>query len=341
MKLISFIIPVYNTSLYLERCLTNLANYASDNEIIIINDGSTDSSQIIIDKFLAQCPSAISVYQMNAGLSAARNTGLKYSTCEYVCFIDSDDYINSIEFDLVIATLKNSYLNSPDIVVYGRIEEYGKWHVNIPAQLSYQEYQSGQEYFKISIKQGTYRTNVWDKLFKRDFLKSYDLHFVEGLLYEDMYFCLMAFMYSASVVVCPYYPYHYIHYNTTSITKQIRPKDLDVLKFVHMTYDFINKGNFTLNTQSQEFQLLIFNWVSSCLMNKYAYLSLYNQDALKIFRIVLKNDVFMNSVKYCNNHSVGLRQKVFSILLIYAPLCYKIVLHFSLKIKKLKLRYFK
>lgn len=339
-KKISLVVPVYNVSGYLRRCLNSIEIFLAKNcEIIIVNDGSTDSSQIIIDEFVSKCPSAISIYQSNAGLSAARNKGLKYATGEYICFIDSDDYINPLEFSHVIDSL-NSCSNSPDVIIYGRIEEYEKWSVRVPDQLPFQEYKSGQEYFKAAINEGTYRTNVWDKLFKREFIESYGISFIEGLLYEDMYFCLMSFMYAKSVIIFPYYPYHYIHYNTTSITKQIRLKDLDVLKFVHLAYDFVSRRDFSINIQSKEFQLLIFNWVSSCLMNKYAYRSLYNQNALKIFKETLANDIFMEAVKYCNSNHVGIRQQFFSMLLLYTPFLYKIILNFSLKIKRIKQRYF-
>lgn len=336
MKIISFIIPVYNVETYLFRCLNSIVPYVQveNNEVIIVNDGSTDSSQDIIDNFVSSHPSVISIYQPNAGLSAARNTGLKYATGEYVCFIDSDDFIDSKEFSLLLDALNNDA--SPDIVVYGRVEEYGGWNIKMPRNLSSHLYLNGQDYFKESIVNGTFRTNAWDKLFRRKFIEDYGIRFVEGLLYEDMYFCLMSFMYSKSVLVLPYYPYHYIHYNTSSITSLVRKKDLDVLKYVHLAYDFISSGNFTINTQTKEFQVLIYNWVSSCLMNKYAYLSLRDKEAQEIFKTVISDNLFMSAVAYCSKNSVGVRQKFFSILLLHSHFAYKLMLHMALKMKKLK-----
>ena len=335
MKLVSFIIPVYNVASYVKRCLINLVTYILDNEIIIVNDGSTDSSQTIIDEFVSAYPSVVAIYQSNAGLSAARNIGLKYATGEYICFIDSDDYIDPQEFSHILKFLNNG-IALPDIVIYGRVDEYTGWYMKSPKNLFYCSYPSGQDYFKKAIANGTFRTNAWDKLFRRKFIDDYGLRFVEGLLYEDMYFCLMAFMYSKTVLVLPYYPYHYIHYNTSSITSLIRKKDLDVLKYVHLAYDFISSGNFTINTQTKEFQVLIYNWVSSCLMNKYAYLSLRDKEAQEIFKTVISDNLFMSAVAYCSKNSVGVRQKFFSILLLHSHFAYKLMLHMALKMKKLK-----
>lgn len=332
---ISFIIPVYNVEAYLECCLQSIIHFLSGNEIIIVNDGSTDSSQLIIDEFVSKHPSVIAVYQSNAGLSAARNTGLKYATGEYICFVDSDDYIDFQEFTLVLDALNNSTI-TPDIAIYGRVDEYVGWSIKSPQNLLFKSYSSGQDYFKEAVGNGTLRTNACDKLFRRSFVEDYGLRFVEGLLYEDMFFCLMAFMYSKSVLILPYYPYHYIHYNSSSITKSVRQKDLDVLKFVHLAYNFVRDGNFSLTTNSKEFQVLIFTWVSSCLMNKYAYLSLSNEQAKEIFKAVMADSLFMSAVEYCSKNDVGLRQKFFSILLIHSRFFYKIFLYAALKIRMFK-----
>ena len=336
--LISFVIPVYNVEAYLYRCLKSIEPcIALGYEVIIVNDGSTDASQTTIDEFIKEHPSVITVFQNNSGLSAARNTGLKYAHGTYVWFIDSDDYIDYGQFQHVVKQIEHI---QSDIVVFGRIEEFKGWSVKTPC-LRKQPIMSGQEYFKTSINSGTFRTNVWDKLFSRKLIDNYVLRFDDGLIYEDMYFCLKAFMYADTVSVCPLYPYHYINTNSESITRQIRMKDLDVLKFIHKASDFISNGNFLINNQAKEFQLLIFNWVSSCLMNKYVCLSLHNKQAENIIRSVLADTVFMNAVFYCGKNWVGLRQTLFAKLLLWSPALYKKVLYVALKIQKMKFRYLK
>ena len=93
MTKVSVIVPVYNTENFLERCLNSLVNQTlNDMEIIVVNDGSTDASQEIIDRFANDFPNIIRTYRKkNGGLSSARNYGLDKATGEYIGFIDSDD----------------------------------------------------------------------------------------------------------------------------------------------------------------------------------------------------------------------------------------------------------
>ncbi len=90
---LSFIVPVYNVAPYLRKCVNSLlAQDYEDYEIILVDDGSTDNSPQICDEYAEKGPSIHVIHQANAGLSAARNAGLKAAKGEYVCFVDSDDY---------------------------------------------------------------------------------------------------------------------------------------------------------------------------------------------------------------------------------------------------------
>lgn len=328
---LSIIIPVYNVESYLDRCLNSIQPYIdAGHEIIIVNDGSTDNSQNIIEKFCTKNPKIIYIYQNNAGLGAARNTGLKYATREYVWFIDSDDYVDDF-----IADLNSVITFNPDVIVFGRTENYKDWQISLPKGLYNGRHINGQQYLNRAINDGTFRTNVWDKIFNRELLNKYRLKFVEGLLYEDMYFTLSAFMFAQEVVTISKFPYHYVQYNDGSITKSIRINDLDVLKFIELTEQFISQQKYEFSTNSQEYHKLIFNWVSSCLLNKYSYLSLTNYDAKYIFSETIKHPIFLRSAHYCSTHNVGLRQTIFANLLLKTPTLYKIILHSALKIQQI------
>ena len=90
----SFIVPVYNTSKYLKKCLDSLVKQTfKDFEIIIVNDGSTDNSSNIISKYQDTYRNIKVINQKNQGLSMARNNGVKEANGEYLIFIDSDDYV--------------------------------------------------------------------------------------------------------------------------------------------------------------------------------------------------------------------------------------------------------
>ena len=94
MKLISFVVPCYNSEAYMEKCINSLIPGGDDVEIIIINDGSKDRTGEIADRFASKYPSLIKViHQENAGVSVARNHGIEVSEGEYLVFVDGDDYV--------------------------------------------------------------------------------------------------------------------------------------------------------------------------------------------------------------------------------------------------------
>ena len=96
MKKVSIIVPVYNVEKYLKECLESIANQTihEDIEAIIVNDGSTDNSQHIIEEYVNKYPKVFQSHiKKNGGQGDARNYGIKYATGEYLSFVDSDDVI--------------------------------------------------------------------------------------------------------------------------------------------------------------------------------------------------------------------------------------------------------
>ena len=93
---VSVIVPVYNVEKYIKKCLDSLVNQTlEDIEIVVINDGSPDNSQKIIDKYVKKYPDKVKSYiKQNGGLGSARNYGIEKAMGKYLCFVDSDDYIN-------------------------------------------------------------------------------------------------------------------------------------------------------------------------------------------------------------------------------------------------------
>lgn len=90
---LTFIIPVYNVERYLKKCLDSvLVGNAFTGQVVCVNDGSTDGSAAILEKYAKKYPNVEVITQLNAGLSAARNAGIKAAKGEYVCFLDSDDF---------------------------------------------------------------------------------------------------------------------------------------------------------------------------------------------------------------------------------------------------------
>ena len=126
---VSVVVPIYNVEKYLRQCLESLVNQNFDDyEIILINDGATDNSMKIAQEFEDKYKNIKLLSKKNAGLGAARNTGMKYVTGKYVLFVDSDDYvspeyiselynvINREDSDIVICSHEKIYENKTEIV---------------------------------------------------------------------------------------------------------------------------------------------------------------------------------------------------------------------------------
>ena len=208
--LISIIIPVYNVERYLNRCIDSVINQSYKNlEIILVDDGSTDTSGKICDEYAIKDNRIKVIHQKNAGVSNARNNGLKNAKAEYIGFVDSDDFI---ELDMY------EYLH--DLLL--------KYNADISiCQVDYIKgdnikYNMLLKENKIMTKEKALETlytqlyNV-NKLFKRNFIEN--IFFTEDVFVgEDMLFCLKCFEKVNKIIYGNKIKYHYI-YNFSSATK--------------------------------------------------------------------------------------------------------------------------
>ena len=180
--LISVIVPVYNVDKYLDRCINSILKQTYSNlEILLIDDGSTDSSGLICDEYASKYENIIVYHKKNGGISSARNYGLDKinDNTKYIAFVDSDDFLHPQMYEILYDNLIE---NECDIAVCNlektnseKIIEYISNDIKI---LKKEEYMN--QYFDDS-----YRSNVvWNKLYKKECL--YRVRFKEGKIYEDI-----------------------------------------------------------------------------------------------------------------------------------------------------------
>lgn len=106
-ELISVIVPIYNTDLFLERCVDSILNQTYENlEIILVNDGSTDRSGKICDNYINKDARVKVIHKKNGGASTARNTGLQAANGVYIGFVDSDDYISLNMYEEMVQNIE-------------------------------------------------------------------------------------------------------------------------------------------------------------------------------------------------------------------------------------------
>lgn len=136
-ELISVIVPVYNVERYLRRCVDSILHQTYRNlEVLLVDDGSTDASGAICDEYAAQEERVTAVHQKNGGLSAARNTGLERAQGTYLCFVDSDDFLDSRMLETLCRDLQEQ---DADVAVVGfrmfeREEELAPAELAVPVQ---------------------------------------------------------------------------------------------------------------------------------------------------------------------------------------------------------------
>lgn len=180
LSLISIIVPVYNVSNYLDNCIKSIINQTYKNiEIILVDDGSTDDSSNICDKYLKKDKRIKVIHKSNGGLSSARNIGIVNSNGEYITFIDSDDYV---EKEYVEVLYKNIIKYSSDISIGSHkvIYESGK----IIYKSNNLEYScTPKETLKNMLYDNGIDVSAWAKLYKRELFKS--IRYPEGRLFED------------------------------------------------------------------------------------------------------------------------------------------------------------
>ena len=176
---ISVIIPVYNTEEYILRCLNSIAAQTfKDYEIIIIDDGSKDKSSDIIKDFikLHQDISINYIYQENAGQAAARNNALTHAKGEYICFIDSDDYIETTMLEALYAKAQSS---NADIVICNSKMIYEAGNYNVLKHFSNWSEDNVKNYILSNAA-------PWAKIIKTQIIKDHNLYFPQGIIYEDL-----------------------------------------------------------------------------------------------------------------------------------------------------------
>lgn len=205
---ISVIVPIYNVEKYLSQCIESVLSQTFSNfELLLIDDGSSDDSGNICDRY-AQNDSRIRVYhQSNQGVSAARNFGIEHALCEWLCLIDSDDYLDS---DYLAVFMTQGHLTEDCLNLQGWqcIDEKGETVKTIQYPSIFSEMSKIAE--TIVNYQAFSNNAPWAKLFNRNVIKRHQLCFPTQLpVREDAVFSYNYRMCITSIQLLPTSSYHY------------------------------------------------------------------------------------------------------------------------------------
>ena len=177
---ISIIVPIYNVEAYLEECLDSiLSQTLQEIEIICVNDGSPDNSLAILNRYADKDNKIKVITQKNAGLSVARNSGLKEAIGEYVYFLDSDDYLADDEaLFLVYEAAKKDMI---DIVSFNH-RTIGLEEKTYLRDMPHNKVMDGKKYLELN---GMWSVMVWLRLYRRAYLTEIDFNFIPNITSED------------------------------------------------------------------------------------------------------------------------------------------------------------
>jgi len=229
MTKVSVIVPVYNTEKYIEKCLNSLVNQTlEDMEIIVVNDGSTDNSENIVNKFIKKYSYKIKYYKKeNGGLSDARNFGLNYVSGEYIGFVDSDDYIELSMYEKMYNLAKKEKADIVECDFTWVYPDKTKIDTGI-------DYKIKEEFFTNS------RVMACNKIIKKELIK--DIKFPKGLRYEDVefFYKLIPNVNKISVLKEPLY--YYIQ-RESSISNLQNERTAEIFTILNNILEFYKEKN--------------------------------------------------------------------------------------------------
>lgn len=222
--LLSIIIPVYNDEQYLSRCIESLIKkFKKDMEVILIDDGSSDDSPSICDKYADEYNFINVIHQKNQGVGAARNRGMSVAKGKWLMFVDADDFLDDNYGEYILEAICDDYdlfmfefYN--DLICDGQVKVISEEDRQLLIEYSflYKEIVPGQEYNLHS---------ACSKVFRKEFLDNYGIRFPENIKYgEDMLFMLNVFAnYNCGKLLnIPIYHY-YMDVNASSVTNRYKP----------------------------------------------------------------------------------------------------------------------
>lgn len=262
-ELISIIVPVYNVEDYLERCVNSILNQTySDFEILLIDDGSTDSSSKLCDILSMKDRRIKPFHKNNGGLGSARNYGIDHADGKYVCFVDSDDEVEKEYLFSLYTAMKDC---DADLGVCGYYYSSGKYHQPycledkvITAKELLERFACGDSAFYFS----------WNKLYKRELIQDMNARFSDRHCAEDMLFNSY-FYRNVSHAVLIQKPLYIYYVNSGSLSNKRRPGFWNDMIMVYETFiDTCNYKSISDKCNSNLLAILLRNSVSNYFNSK-------------------------------------------------------------------------
>lgn len=235
---LSIIVPVYNVSRYIVKCISSILNQdieIADIEIIIVNDGTPDDSIEKIQSLIDENDNIKLIVQENKGLSEARNAGLRCATGTYVWFVDSDDWISRSSIKIIKEYSSRFQATECFFANVITVDEMTGTEKRQSAPCEYYDKEiTGDKFLTVS----KFITPIQKYIFKRDFLLRHNAFFVPNMFHEDVELTIRLMPHISSMVVIREYLYYYLQRGNGNIMSQLRRKNVeDIIFTINQLYD--------------------------------------------------------------------------------------------------------
>lgn len=309
-ELITVIVPIYNSEQYLERCLNSILNQTYSNlEIILVNDGSKDSSRKICEDFQSRDKRVVLINTENNGPAKARNLGLEKSTGKYISFVDADDYIEIDMIETLYNTLKEKNVDmvraSYDIINNNKILSNNEKIAN-----KFYDKANINEFIQDIISENV-KSFVWLLLIKKEFIK--DKFSEEIFIYEDTNFYLTILSNINTLYVFSKIVYHYeVNLNSVSRNVEKISQNIDSLLKSSLIFEKNLKKCKLANSKNLS---IIHTRIINSIINYYYHLykeSNNIKEIIDMYNNLKKNQVFINLLKNYDKRVLSKKEKVFN-----------------------------
>lgn len=296
--LISIIVPIYNVEKYLQRCIESLLVQTYKNiEIILVNDGSTDSCADICNRYNIYDNIKV-INKQNGGLSSARNKGIELSRGEFILFIDSDDWC---EPNMVEMMTKKIIEDQSDISICGYKIEYSKSKFTIDKALNFKNESLNHLIPDIICQldyQGMFNV-VWNKMYKKQIILENNLFFeLDGIPGEDLLFNCEYFRYIRKISIVKECLYYYMREDEDTLVTKTRSNLLPQIQRFNLArkelYSFHEMNN---NEYQRVYQDTYIEYYLALIPNTFKNKNSSFNEKLSIIQTLLNNEEFITYLK--------------------------------------------
>lgn len=301
--LVSIVVPIYKVEDYLNKSIDSIINQSYKNlEIILVDDGSPDNCGRICDEYAKKNNKIKVIHKENGGLSDARNYGLKAATGDYICFIDSDDYIDKYYIEKLLHSIIETDSDISVCDFWYIDENEKKWSRKEKENRVYTSSEAIKDIF--TLEQNT-EVMVWNKLYKRSLFVDNDIIFPVGKIHEDNFITYKLYDKANKISLINDRLYYYLQRNSSIMGTTFNKKRFDILLAIEEIKEYFkDRSEFELEIQLNE--LLIYLTLINTMIK-----SNYNEKE----KLEIINTIKQNKKIFLKNKIIPLQKKLMMILL--------------------------